>query len=73
MNSRSVLIALSSRSLNVKTQYSASTLTDKLVIPMHLPQHKLCTRKTELALEVKFYLDVHRVYMAMAMNVHQLE
>ena len=28
---------------------------------MHLAQHKLCTRKIELALEVKFYLDVHWV------------
>ena len=28
---------------------------------MHLSQHKLCTRKMELALEVKFYLDFHWV------------
>ena len=28
---------------------------------MHLPKRKLCTRKMELALEVKFYLDFHRV------------
>ena len=28
---------------------------------MHLSQHKLCTRETELALELKFYLDFHRV------------
>ena len=29
---------------------------------MHLSQHKLCgTRGTELLLEVKFYLDFHRV------------
>ena len=28
---------------------------------MHLPQHKLCTRKTELVLKVKITLDSHRV------------
>ena len=28
---------------------------------MHLPQHTLCTRKMELALEVKFPLDFHWV------------
>ena len=28
---------------------------------MYLSQHTLCTRKTELALEVEFYLDFHRV------------
>ena len=28
---------------------------------MHLTQHELCARKTELAVEVKFYLDFHRV------------
>ena len=41
---------------------------------MHLPQHiKLRTRKTVLALEVKFYLDVHWGYMAMATNADQLK
>ena len=33
---------------------------------MDSPQLKLCTRKTEIALEVKLHLDVLRVYMAMA-------
>ena len=33
---------------------------------MHLPQHTLYTRKTELPLEMKWsYLDFHQVYMAM--------
>ena len=32
---------------------------------MHSSQHKLCARKTELALIMKFYLD-----FAMATNVH---
>ena len=27
---------------------------------MHLPQHQLCTRKTELTFEVRCYLDVHK-------------
>ena len=40
---------------------------------MHLAQHKLCTRKTVLALEVKFYLDVHWVYMDMATSADQLK
>ena len=35
---------------------------------MHLSQHELCTRKTELALEVKFYLDFHT---SMATNTDQ--
>ena len=39
---------------------------------MHLLPHILCTKKTVLALEVKFYLDVHWVYMAMATNIDQL-
>ena len=39
---------------------------------MHLPQHKLCTRKTVLALEVKFYLDIDWISMAMATNADQL-
>ena len=51
--------------LSQETQYLASILTDKLVT-MHLPQHRLCPEKTELALEIKFYLDVHSVCMAMA-------
>ena len=38
---------------------------------MHLLQHKLCTRKTELALKMRFYLDFHWVYMTMAMNTGQ--
>ena len=36
-------------------------------------KNRACTRKTGLALEVKFYLDVHRVCMAMAMNADQLK
>ena len=40
---------------------------------MHLPQHKLCTRKTGLALEVKLDLDVHWVFMAMATNADHLK
>ena len=28
---------------------------------MDLPQHRLCTRRTELALEVKIYVDIQRV------------
>ena len=39
---------------------------------MHLPQYKLCTRKTVLALEVKFYLDVHWISMATVTNADQL-
>ena len=35
---------------------------------MHLSQHKLCTRKMELALEVKFNLDFHWVYTSMVAN-----
>ena len=38
---------------------------------MHFSQHNLCTRKTEVALETKFDLDFHRVYMAMATNSDQ--
>ena len=40
---------------------------------MLFPQHKSCTWKTDLALEVKFHLDVHWVYMAMATNAGQLK
>ena len=38
---------------------------------MRLLQHKLCTRKKEGALEVKFYLDIHRVYIARGTNADQ--
>ena len=38
---------------------------------MLLPQHKSYIRKTELALEVKFQLDVRWVHMAMATNAHR--
>ena len=38
---------------------------------MHLPQYKLCTRKTELALGVKFCRGVHRVHMALVTNADQ--
>ena len=41
------------------------------VSSMHLLQYEWCTRKTELALETKFYLDFHEVYMAMATNADQ--
>ena len=64
----------SSCSLNVKTWPRNAILcldTYWYVGSMHLPQHKLCTRKTELALEVKFRLDVHWVYMATATNADQ--
>ena len=53
----------SSHSLNIKTWWQVSS--------MHLPENNLCTMKTELALEVKFHLDFHRVYVAMATNVDQ--
>ena len=52
----------SSRSLNVKTEPRNSILsldTFKYFHYIHLSQHKLCTRKMELALELKFYLDFH--------------
>ena len=48
----------SSRSLNVKTWPRNSILsidTYRYVSSMHLPQHKLCTTKTVLALEVNFF------------------
>ena len=38
---------------------------------MHLRQHKLCTRNTEVALEIQFYLDFHQVYVAMATTAGQ--
>ena len=74
-NSRSVLIArllhVSSTSrLSQGTQYLASI---PQLVRCICRQHKLCTRKTELALEVKFYLDVHWVYMAMRTNADQLK
>ena len=53
-----------SRSLNVKTESRNSILsldTFRYVRLMYLSQHKLCTRKIELALELKFYLDFHWV------------
>ena len=34
----------------------------------HLPQQKLCPMKTELALEVQFYLTCHQIHIAVAMN-----
>ena len=60
----------SSSSVNVKTQYWAPILKHKLV--QCVCRNILCTRKTEPALDVKFYLDIHRVYMAMATNTDQL-
>ena len=50
---------------------SLDILTDMLVFKLKIPQHKLYTRKTELVLEMKVYLDFHRVYMAMATNTGQ--
>ena len=55
-----------SRLLNVKSQHLPtkpirSLDTFRYVRSMHLLQHKLCTRKTELALEVKFYIKYHWV------------
>ena len=40
---------------------------------MRLQQHNLCTRKQSFAREVKFYVCVHRVSMAMATNADQLK
>ena len=40
---------------------------------MQLARRELCTRRAEFALEVKFYLDVHWVYMAIAKNADQLK
>ena len=48
-----------------------SLVIDWEVSSMPLPQHELCTRKTELALEVKCYLDVHWVHMTTATNADQ--
>ena len=53
-----------SRSLNVKTWPRNSILsldTFKYFLWISLSRHKWCTRKMELALEVKFYLDFHWV------------
>ena len=47
-----------------ETHYLASMLTDTFVLKVHLAQYTLCTRKTELALKVKFYLDFHWVTRA---------
>ena len=38
---------------------------------MDWPQRTLCTRKTEIALKMKFHLDFDRVYMARATNADQ--
>ena len=46
--------------LSIETLYLASILTDKSV-RYNLPER---TRKTELALWIKFYLDFHRVAWA---------
>ena len=42
-----------------------------IVSSMHLPEHELCTSKTELALELKFHVEIHRIYMAMVTNTGQ--
>ena len=48
-----------SRSFNVKTWPRNSILSLDTFVKIRLSQHKFCTRKMELALEVKFYLDFH--------------
>ena len=50
-----------SRLLDVKTSPRNSILNLDTFRYMHLSQLKLCTRKMELALEVKFHLDFHWV------------
>ena len=68
-NSSAVLIAR----LHARQRSKLSLDTYWYVSSMHLAQHELSTKETELALEVKFHQDVHWVYMAMAMNADPLK
>ena len=64
-NSRTVFTvrihACSTSILSHETQYFYTLDTFRYNRNMHLSQHKSCTRKMELALEVNFHLDSHWV------------